>query len=526
MTVEPAAVSPNELLAATYALKLGRKTSLDQSVTFIQDHVKQLQLYDFVDDVAVDAFEDHAPDRKLATKDAAALVHHLTVIRGAIARVLWTRQLFIGNSVLDDLVFGAARRADPDGPVLTVFRTIAERGLYHPGLVVYPLHGFGVLGAGLVQALTREHISLLSEEFGFALTPQTNGIGKTMDFLNEVGELLGVRKRVSNELLHHWERSRPARWMSHNPLLVAKVSTVPGNYYENQFLLVGRLRVITTFLAMLATLQEGRANSEELLFSSANINNFETLDIKHYVVLADVPTQERTLDGQIVPMNASPLTLAELSDLPVDFHADHWMENVAQARTVFAALDYVYEQYLRRSFGSESKGKEAAVFRKLDRSLTYFHRSFSRTHESWQSVVSLAIAFETLLTDGYSAGVRRRVVRRTGLLLAANPHKDDLVQAVDSMYSARGRLMHGEDVGQPQDLEQARRAFVHAFVELVERLPTSLAMAPADSPMRHLCGDVDDEQEWSKRVRTVLRWLRASGGAVYRRLRRLGPGVC
>ncbi len=327
-------------------------------------------------------------------------MHHLTVIRSAVARVLWTRQLFIGYSVLDELIFGAARRGDPEGPVLSVFRTIVERGLYHPGLVVYPLHGFGVLGAGFVHALTREHISLLSNEFGFALTPQTNSMDKTIAFLDEARNELGIRKAVPEELLHHWERSRPARWMSRNPLLVARVSTIPGGYYENQFLLVGRLRVITTLLTMLSTLQRDEAARAESLFSSANVNNSETLDIKHYMVLSDVPVNEDALEGQFVPMNASPLTLAELSDLPVEFHADHWIENLDEARRVFSALENVYEQQLARSFGPESKGKEARVYRKLVRALTYFHRSFSKSHESWQSVVSLAVARQQHGTTG------------------------------------------------------------------------------------------------------------------------------
>lgn len=266
--VEPSA---NELVTATYALGLRGKHSLDQSVRFVEEHAEHLEQYDFIDDLAIDAYDDDAPDRGIARKDAQALVHHLTVIRSAVARVLWTRQLFIGNSVLDELILATARRRDPDGPVLAVFRTIVERGLYHPGLIVYPLHGFGVLGAGFIQALSREHVSLLSQEFGFALTPQTNSVDRTIDFLNGAREDLEVRKAVPDELLHHFVRSRPAQWVSRNPLLVVRVSTVPGGYYENQFLLTGRLRVITTLLAMLATLQDEAATRPETLFSSAGV---------------------------------------------------------------------------------------------------------------------------------------------------------------------------------------------------------------------------------------------------------------
>jgi hypothetical protein len=131
----------------------------------------------------------------------------------------------------------------------------------------------------------------------------------------------------------------------------------------------------------------------------------------------------------------------------------------------------------------------------------------------------LAIAFETLLTDSFASGVRHRVVRRVGLLLAADQQRDELLRAVDSMYSTRGRLMHGEEVGEPESPVQSRRAFIHAFVALVERLPGSLATAPADAPMRHICRDRDDHPRWRQRADARMKRSRSAGNALRRLIR-------
>ena len=519
---EAAKPSTGELVRATEQVRLSGRHSLAQSVKFVADHAQALSVYEFVDDLALDAYEDDVPDRKLDRRDANALVHHLTIIRSAIARVVWTRQLFVGVSVLDQILFDAVRRRDSDGPIAAVFRTIVDRELYHPGIIVYPLHGFGVLRSGLVHAITGQHLTLLAEEFGFALTPQTNSINKTIDFLNECCIELGIRKAVPEELLEHWDRSRPAKWMSRNPLLVARTSTVPGDYYENQFLLAGRLRVVTTFLLMLSTLQTDESERAEVLFSSAMVNNQETLDIKHYMVLSDVPYNAEALEGQFVPMNASRLAMAELSDLPVEFHPDHWVENVDEARAVFRALDYLYEHELGSSFGPDADTRDARVYRKLARALVYFHRSFSESHERWQSVVSLAIAFETLLTDSFASGVRHRVVRRVSLLLRDDHDCTALSRSVERLYAVRGRLMHGEDVGDPGELLAAQHAFTRTFVVLIDRLPERLPSAWPDAPLRDICGDHDERSGWWRATDTVRYRVKALASRVRRRRQTLG----
>ncbi len=102
-----------------------------------------------------------------------------------------------------------------------------------------------------------------------------------------------------SRLIEHWYKSRKARWLEANPLLIAGVTSISGFYYENEFLLLGRVRALTTSIVMLATLQPPSDNRGAILFSSSSLNNFETRDIRHYLLLSDarqVPHREGGAD--------------------------------------------------------------------------------------------------------------------------------------------------------------------------------------------------------------------------------------
>ena len=127
------------------------------------------------------------------------------------------------------------------------------------------------------------------------------------------------------------------------------------------------------------------------------------------------------------------------------------------------------------------------MYRKLFGSIGFFRRSFARSSDQWTAIVSLAIAFEMLLTDIFSSGVRARVVRRTRILLKGTRGIRKMTRAVELLYAARGDIVHtGERAGEVP-LREARRAFVHAFVSLVGRLRHLSTSSSA--PLGDLCGD-------------------------------------
>lgn len=461
------------------ATSTGKGETLATSSAYLTSKSQELKKYQGVEDLVTAPDDDQPKLRK-------AVEHHMRLLRAQLARELWGRQLFIGVSVLDDLLFRAVVEG-ASNPVLRTLELIRDNELHHPGFVVFPVHTFGVLGAGMLHFFTNARVEFTSSAFGLVLAPQTNSLKGTLALLDRAREAFGIRKQVPAHLVEHWHRSRSATWLTRNPLLIVKTQSFPGAYYENQFLLVSKLRQATTLVAMLATLQPTTEERGERIWSSSSINNFQTLDIRHYIVLFNAPTKNTELHGDCVPMHLSAPALAELSDLGIELDPRHWRRRKGLADRIHDAVNTVHSGYLQYSFGAEKESVHGRVYRKLFEATSFFRRSFHRSDMNWSAVVSLAVAFEMLLTDGYAPNVKTRVVRRTRKLLRGVAGTRTYTKAVEDLWSARGAIVHAGSTKQNVDLHPARRAFVHAFVAIAEVLP-SLA-ASTQSPMKDLSGD-------------------------------------
>jgi hypothetical protein len=190
----------------------------------------------------------------------------------------------------------------------------------------------------------------------------------------------------------------------------------------------------------------------------------------------------------VVPLSQNLATaLAEVSDLGIELDPRHWRRRKKLADRIHSAVKTIHSGFLRYSFGSEKDSVRGRIYRKLFEATFFFRRSFHRSDTNWSAVVSVAVAFEMLLTDGYAPNVRTRVVRRTRNLLRGVPGMRSYTKAVHDLYAARGAIVHAGTTQQAVDLQRARRAFVHAFVAIAEAMPN---LSPASvTPMKELAGD-------------------------------------
>ena len=456
--------------------------TIHDSLDFVTQHRDVLASYESVEHFAT------APDTDPALRIRRGCEHHLRIIRAQLARELWSRGLFIGVTVIDDLLFYAVARGTESNPVRRVLEMIRDHRLHHPGMMVIPVHSFGVLAAGFFQWAASSRVEFASAEFGFAISPQTNSIEHTMGFLSRVQQIFEIAQTVPCELIEHWFRSRPIKWLTQNPLLVVKTQSFPGSYYENQFLLLTKLRMVTTLVSMLAALQPLHGmDSKERLVSSSMVNNFQTLDIRHYIVLFNASSPHRELTGHCVPMHLQTPALAEISDLGIEFNPRYWKRHNSTSSRIHAATSIILEGYLKHSFGSKGDDIKGRVYRKIYESLIFFRRSFLRSDDGWLSTISLAIAFEMLLTDNYANGVNERIVRRVGLLLRGVAGVRRWVKTVEELYRARGGIVHSGTSNLKVDLHLARQAYIHTFLRLTEKLQTTRIQSP--NPIKNLCGD-------------------------------------
>lgn len=418
-------------------------------------------------------------------RTAQALSHQIVALRTAIGKELWARQIFIDPEVLEELIFYVAREGHGTEPVVGVLEWIRDARATRPGLMVFPLHSLGVLGAGVLRP-SRGQISFNNPSRGYAVTPQTNGLERTLDFLEQVRTAFGISQQIPHGLVRHWRRSRSAEWLERNPLLVLRTIHVPGSYYGSEWLLVSRVRATTGLLAMLAALQREPADHASRLFSTRTMNNRQTLDIHHYITLFAGTRRSRDLGGQCIPIHASRTVVSELSDLAIEIDPVHWRRRDRLANEVHDAVEVVYGEFLRSHLSDGHRDARQRTAMKLYNSMGYFRRSFQGSSTSWSGLVALSTAFEMLLLDS-TGGVRNTLVRRTRLLLTGTPGTRAMQAAVDEVYSARNALVHAGDDDADADVASAREAYVRCFVEITRRLP-QLDRKTA-TPLGDLIGD-------------------------------------
>jgi hypothetical protein len=192
------------------------------------------------------------------------------------------------------------------------------------------------------------------------------------------------------------------------------------------------------------------------------------------------------LEAAIVPLNLDREDVYELTDLDVQLDPRLRSRRLASFQRLEAAVTIVYEGYLRYSIGRGAGGTRGRVHRKVFGSLNYFRRSYRSGGGTWGNVLSLAIAFEMLLTDSSGRGMTDQIVRRVGMVLRGVPHVRGHELAVRELFSARGDIVHkGQEA--TMDLRPARRAYAAVFSRVALGLPT--VQPTWSEPIRMLVGD-------------------------------------
>lgn len=482
------------------------------------------QIKDFDDFIMLQLAAEEAADASGATQESRAIAremkaisYHIALARAEFLRVLWGEGLYLSAAVADRVIFALA--SDPAVTDLAgdFFAWVVGRGIHHHGFVLYPLHSFGIQGFGfaeLMQGTLKSHISL--PEAGVVIGAQTNDKGKTLHFLDLACTDLGINAPVPQDF--QWEFQRGAlKWLTLNPLMVVRISSRTSGYYENQFIIALKLRLAKALVLMLAALDgSDRSDPDAYNLSTARTNNAETLDINHYIVF------EATGNGQPLiairtPMNLSKAELTELSDVSVDIDPIAWSrtDRKGDLDSIRSALQALENSYVADCILDRGTTTRAAVVRKMHSSIRYFSRSFRARQDDDEAAVSLAIAFELLLTDGYGrGGVKARVARRVKLCLTHRANGADLEREVQRLMERRGNVVHEGSSKIELDLNGARQAYVWCFLSVIGALHH--IREGASQPVGDALGDVGIPaappwRAWlADQIQGVARWVQGS----------------
>lgn len=396
-------------------------------------------------------------------KRVKAFFHHVDALVAAMRSALWPRRLFVSGDLLGDLLFDSL--GEPD-PLLAVLIRLKANEATSRVTLLFPLRSFGIRGAGL-GPLAGEFVSFVDPRRGYAFTPQTNNLERTLHFVNTTARRLGVHATADLSDLEHVVRSRGAKWLKRNPLLLVSVASASGFFYEQEFLQLGQLKTVAAALVMISRFDPAAGGQAASIFNSRSLNNWQTLDTDHYLMLSRRSRRSSEMEVRPVPVHSRREVL-ELTDLNIEFSPSSIDGTSALARKVFTAVNRVFDGFLAYQFSDDrSHHPIGGVYAKWLESLSYFRRSV-RDEGSWESVVGLATAFEMLLTDHYAKGTAALLRRRSIRLLRGQEDRAELAAAVERVYFARNAAVHAGQLD-TSDVLAAQRAYVLCFVAVARR---------------------------------------------------------
>jgi hypothetical protein len=431
------------------------------------------------------------PDK--LSKKQEAFLRGLSELSFAIREQLGRNDIYIGLSVINEILYSAVVDQDTADPIEKVFASIVRAGVHKPGILVFPLVSIGFSGFGLFQHNTKASLDVPVLDAGLVLTPQTNSLDETRRFLDRACKHLGIPKKIDADILEHYHRSRPTKWLRANPLIALSVRSFMGSYYANQYAFLIKLKLAITVILMASVLQpDAEKENLDYAFSSSRVNNRSTRDINHYLVFENFGRRKK-LYGNCIPMNLDADEFAELSSFRAELRPALWKKNASLIAEIADAVRKVERKYVWHAGREFEGGAQARVCRKLFDSMAYFRRSFLGRADPGAHVIDLAIAFEVLLTDSFASGVGARLVRRFKLAVSDAELADSLSEQLVFLYNARSEVVHKGRLETQFDVTAVRKAYIHAFVGVVKRLDTIPRTSGA--PIKEMLGDVREQDD-------------------------------
>lgn len=399
------------------------------------------------------------------------ILHHILVIRSELAKKFWQQEIYIGVSIIDEYIFFSAKKT-PNQICQKVISLFKDSYVGNAGFVLYPLHGFGIEQSSLFHKNTKLKRYLHFQNMGICISQQSNNFEVAAKRVSEMASKLGVLGKIDHSTLNHHTTVGAMNWFKSNPLMMVKIVSHTGSYYENQFIYALKIRIAAAFAAMLYAVGANRGCEVDSFASSASINNWETLDIKHYLIGEARNKKSIPVDLRRVPMNVAALDLARLSDLtltlsPKTLNLAFLKSFKQRFGKALKTIEMGHLTHVNTTSGDKVRRR---VFSRIVTAIDWYRQSFSVRVTDDEAVVALAVAFETLLTDAYGRGVSARINRRVAICLKGKRGVVKYISAVNSVMEARGAIVHNGSTMKKADVVKAQAAFALCFEDVVNRL--------------------------------------------------------
>lgn len=446
-----------------------KDSSVDKSVSCLMKKKTVLRQYESLVDIVLDDL--------MTEKDRKFYEHHFGNIAVSFFRCFHKRKVYISFTAIYDILFYVFKQKyrSKKSIVENSLDWVKKLSYHKKSVIVFPVHSFGILGLGWLPLMKKKDLDLyMTPDKSFSIFAQSNNLERSIDRIKNVIEnqfKFKYKGKFCSDDIHHYSLTRNLNWLERNPFIVTELNFSRVEPYENQQYVIQHLEKYSTMLYFLATQQRHRkalVKGELASMSSKKVNNWETKDIYHYLVISK---EKGKLTCNATPINVDEIKLNEIMALNIEFSPKLTVSGGRTVEKWIGILDRLYILYNEFRWKDKKRTLKEKFAAKVIDSLSFFRKSF-RASSDLDRVVNLAIAFETLLFDQYSAYTGKAEValrERVRSLYRKNENPILYSQAVANIYNQRCKIVHEGSVElNKDDISNGQSAFVRCFEKLLD----------------------------------------------------------
>lgn len=203
--------------------------------------------------------------------------------------------------------------------------------------------------------------------------------------------------------------------------------------YDNLKFITERINFTTNKLYFLSVLLH-KEDSTGASFSTRNTNNWETLDIKHFLTITPI-SGGSTMN--CLPIYFRNLMVYDKMHMNIDLSLSnrsvkHWERNAINS------LDDIYKGYQKYKLSNQ---KKYLKFNRISNSLNYFRKAV-RSLSKEDATININIAFETLLLDKMETQKAHKMAERLWKGLKSKIKKSTNLKQVKDCIIERNNIVH------------------------------------------------------------------------------------
>jgi len=398
-------------------------TTLKICKNSIQRFVRNKAMFD-----DYDSFESWYVDAALINEiDANKELEYLDNIKKHFDIEFRKRDYFLSSIALDEIIFYCIKNSTIESFIIDVIEQIEIHQIDKKSIVIFPVHNFGFQFFGFKNLFNQSLTTLTFDTF--QISTQTNSFAKTSEIINNFCKKK-INKKLNTVSLQHYYDSRSLKWLESNPLLLFSFNFSQLNPFENLTIILEKLSHITNQLYFLSVLRSENSQIGKL-FSTKQTNNWETLDLKHFL----------TINGFNNKVLCKPLHY-KYDFLFNEMHLN--IDLLAKTKNVYKweqdaikCLDKIYEGNKNYILTKETKFK---IFHKFSNSLKYFRRSVKSINVE-DKIININIAIEGLLLDNEGEKVAK-IFERLNKSLKYYRDKTAAFEQVTKVIKERNNIVH------------------------------------------------------------------------------------